>query len=129
MLISNNASKKKGTTNLLLHNPLVKNSSSCTFSRFSRAHCDFCLSAVTSNNKPPIYSDRPRISVNLIDPVAATAAAGIELTAIMGIRQSDTQVACAAHAPMNLGGDFLISSKRESFPSCRTRWKRNDPTI
>jgi hypothetical protein len=55
-------------------------------------------------------------------------ACGILFTARIGIKQRETQVAWARNAPRNLGGDFLISSKRESFPSDITRWKRYDPT-
>lgn len=64
------------------------------------------------------------MSVSLRTGKVDKAACGIELMARTGIRQRDTQVACAMNAARNLGGDFLISSKRESFPSARTRWKR-----
>ena len=54
-------------------------------------------------------------------------ACGILFTARTGIKQRETQVACAINAARNLGGDFLISSNRESFPSDKTRWNRKDP--
>jgi hypothetical protein len=57
------------------------------------------------------------------------AACGMLLMARTGMRQRETQVACATKAIRNWGVDFLISSKRESFPSERTRWKRYVPTV
>lgn len=45
-------------------------------------------------------------------------------------RQRDTQVAWAKKAPRNLGGEVLISSKRESRPSSEViREKRKVPTL
>ncbi|KAI3481468.1 hypothetical protein L1887_56015 [Cichorium endivia] len=39
------------------------------------------------------------------------------------------QVACIIHAPKNLGGLCLISSKRVSVPDLRMRWKRKLPSL
>ena len=49
---------------------------------------------------------------------------GRELIARTGMRQRETQVACAKKAPRNFGGDRRMSSKRESEPSAEMRWKR-----
>ena len=49
---------------------------------------------------------------------------GMELIARTGIRQRETQVAWTKKARRNLGGEFLILSKRESLPSADMRAKR-----
>ena len=69
------------------------------------------------------------MSVGVMMGRVASAACGMELMARTGMRQRDTQVAWATNAARNLGGDFLIESKRESEPSERMRRKRNVPTV
>ena len=54
----------------------------------------------------------------------AKSETGSELMARTGIKQRETHVAWAKKAPRNLGGDCLMSSKRESDPSADMRWKR-----
>jgi hypothetical protein len=115
-------------TYLVLHKPLVRNCSSCSFWCFSRIHWDFCRSAITSKANPPANRDKPKMSVNFRLGRAAYTAGGIELTAMTGIKHKDTHMAWAVKATMNLGGDFLISSKRESLPSFKMRWNRYEPT-
>ncbi len=51
----------------------------------------------------------------------AKSETGRELMARTGIRQRDTQVACAKKAPANWGGEDRMSSKRESVPSAEMR--------
>ena len=51
----------------------------------------------------------------------AKAETGREFRARTGMRQRDTQVACAKKAPRNFGGDVRMSSKRESEPSAEMR--------
>jgi hypothetical protein len=60
--------------------------------------------------------------------VTAMAGPGTALSAMTGIMQSDTQAAWPTKAAANLGGDGLMSSKRESLPSVKTRRKRYVPT-
>jgi hypothetical protein len=118
-------------TDLFPNRPLVKNSSSCCFSLFSLSHWLFCLSAMTSVRKPPAQRLRPTTSVRstlLPKAVDDSAIDGAALMASTGMMQSDTHIAWAMNAPMNWGGDFLISSKRESLPSFEMRWKRYEPT-
>lgn len=99
-------------------------SSSCFFSFFSCIHLLFCRSAVTSVAMPPTHRAIPSTSVILTPGTAANAPAGTELSAMTGMQMREHHVAWAIHAPKNLGGEFLISSKRESEPCCITRWRR-----
>jgi hypothetical protein len=69
------------------------------------------------------------MSVIPITGNVANDACGMLLRASTAMRQRETQVAWAVKATRNLGRDFLISSKRESLPSERTRWKRQVPTV
>lgn len=112
----------------MLHRPLVKNSSECFLAFFSSIHWLFCESAVASNVIPPTNSSKPRKSVRVRAGRAARTVEGIAFSAITGIRQSDTHVACATKAPKNLGGEVLMLSKRESLPSPLIRLKRKVPT-
>lgn len=83
-----------------------------------------------SNVRPPAKRESPRMS----EPVRAGSAllstcAGMEFSARTGMRQREIQVACAMKAPKNLRGEERMVSKRESWPSPRTRLKRKLPTI
>jgi hypothetical protein len=69
-------------------------------------------------------------SVRVRKGSAERAVAGTEFRASTGRRHRETQVAWAKKAPRNFGGDFLISSKRESRPSSAVmREKRKVPTV
>ena len=82
-----------------------------------------------SKVRPPAKRVRPMRSVSWMTGSVARRACGMEFTAMMGMRQRETQTAWPKKATRNLGGDFLISSKRESWPSAMTRWKRYVPTV
>ena len=75
-----------------------------------------------------MYKVIPIASVSFTAGIEAKTAGGTALMARTGMRHSVTQVAWPIQATANLEGDFLISSKRESLPSFKTRSKRKEPT-